>query len=303
MQNPSQPGAPASPRQVLLGLFIIAQLLYMLLNNTLGFVMWSTSHYGDEWGPLVDRVAPRFAKEQGHGWQWCDELQKNMRRWSQLTLQDEQWNLFAPDVGKGCCFPVVLLLNTDPGAADQGLPDWRPSFDARFGHHVNFGTGQPMDAVALLLSENEPQDVGAFFRVGNSRGRGFENDIWVSPLCKTIKTPGEDPAERLETSAEAAARLTRQVRNLAIDERETSLAYMKWRLRSWQQAHADAPPPTQVILLDRFYRIHAPDEGHGWDGPFVVPIMRWRPKTDQPHAEILLESYDFDQHRFSPVQP
>jgi len=101
------PPNPALPRRLsgILGLFIIAPAPVHAADNTLGFVMWSTSTMGTNGGRSWDRVAPRFAKEQGHGWQWCDELQKNMRRWSQLTLQDEQWKPFAPDVGKGCCFP------------------------------------------------------------------------------------------------------------------------------------------------------------------------------------------------------
>ena len=69
---------------------------------------------------------------------------------------------------------------------------------------------------------------------------------------------------------------------------------MQWRVEAWQRDHADEPAPKQVILCQRNYRIHGPDEGHGWDGPRLVPLCKWRP-TDKARV---LEWFDFTDERF-----
>jgi len=290
------PPRPQSPRQVILGLFIVGQLAFLLLSNLLGFVQWFNSTYVAEWGPLVQRVAPRFAEEKGHGWQWCEQLEKPMRTWTQLTLQDQAWSLFAPNPGTETGFPGLLLSDK---ADDSGRHNWTHLFDAQIGHHVL--APEPTSDV-VLLSDNEPADIREFFRMGTYRVRRYEGTMYITTRRSTVKNePGQVPEERLETPDELAQRLTRRTHKLASDYRESTLAYMKWRLKAWRQAHPDEKMPAQVILFQRSYRIHQLDEPPGWDGPFVVPILRWRPQAGQADANVVLDSYDFMQHRFVPV--
>src|SRR5262245_44396940 len=61
---------PASPRQALLGLFILVQIAFLFLANVLGFVQWFPTLEHDGANKLINRVAPRFAEKQGHAWQW-----------------------------------------------------------------------------------------------------------------------------------------------------------------------------------------------------------------------------------------
>ena len=158
------PASPASPRQVLLGVFILFQLAFLVVANLLGFVQWVPTEVTGEPKKLISRVAPDFANESGHGWQWADQLETNIRRWTQLTGQDQAWSLFAPSVGKATGFPAVLLIFDDPpneGPSLKGIPF---NFDQSLGFHLNFE--RATTKVELLLSENEPKDIHSFLRIG-----------------------------------------------------------------------------------------------------------------------------------------
>ena len=91
---------PASPRQFLLGAFILFQLAFLVVSNVLGFIKWSPSDLPERPKKLVNLALRDFAAEQGHGWKWAEQLEENIKRWTQLTGQDQQWSLFAPTVAK-----------------------------------------------------------------------------------------------------------------------------------------------------------------------------------------------------------
>jgi hypothetical protein len=96
--------------------------------------------------------------------------------------------------------------------------------------------------------------------------------------------------------------MTTEMRDLVSEYQATVLAYAKWRLKTWQQANPELPGPRQVVVCQRLFRIHDPEEAHGWDGPYLVPMARWRPRAGQADADVVLDSYDFAQQRFVPVK-
>ena len=280
---------PPSPRQVLLGLFILGQLVFLILSNVFSAVKWTPSQTKSETRRLLNRLAPEVAEETGHVWQWGDQIETNLRRWTQLTGQDQDWALFT-NVSKATGFPAVLLLWDEPVPTGPSLPGREPVFDAKNGFDfVKKETKEPQATPSeLLLSENEPEDITNFLRLGNCRVRRYEGQLYLNPQ------PYDD-----ESQNQLAERLTRRMRTLLTDYHDPALEYLKWRLKAWQSDNPDRPAPRQVVLLHRLYRIHGPTEATGWDGPYTIPLARWLPDA-RPDGPQVLEPFDFSNQRFVP---
>jgi hypothetical protein len=321
-----------SPRQVVLGLFILFQLGFLIFSNLLGFVTslpWELRELDKEKRRAINRVVPHFLNERGHGWEWCNQIEYSLRPWVQVTGQDQVWSLFAPSVNKVTGFPVVLLVWDEPAEeAPAGIPgtffalgaknginlcaDWTPSRSEepslRLACQMGLLTAQnpwelvnlyaacrlrqvePAPRLALLLSENEPHNVYDYVRFGKLRLRKFEGQLYINPEPYDYETP-----------ADLAGRMTRRLRRFLNDSHDPAMAYLKWRLKGWQREHPDRPAPKQILLLERFYRIHPPDEPRGWDGPYLIPLARWQPNRRPPAEDYVLEAYDFTNQRFYSV--
>jgi hypothetical protein len=277
---------PPSPRQVLLGLFILFQLAFLLFANLLSFVKSIPENAPDKPGKLLNRVAPQFVDGLGHGWQWGEQLENNLKRWWELTGQDQEWALFAPVVGKNAGLPCLLLLWDEMPFEAAGIPEGLFIVDAKNGFHMRHEL--LATKMQLLLSENEPRDTNDYFRIGKCRLRRYETPFYVNSQAQAKETP-----------ADTSSRMTRSSLYLANEYRELTLAYLQWRMNAWQREHSHEPAPKQVLLCERSYRIHDPDEPPGWDGPSLVPLIRWRPALDRPDEFRSLETFDFTERRFT----
>lgn len=320
---------PPSPRQVLLGLFIVGQIVFLVSTNLLGFATWFPSLNRKKPNQLINRTVPRFAEKQGNLWHWIEQYDGNLRRWTELTGQEQGWSLFAPTISKETAFPAVLLSWDEPFKEEAGFPGGLFSFHETNGFHLVgdwnhppeirqpslslaaqvgilaaqspwetlalAGTALAHDAakhprMELLLSENEPRDLHHYFRVSHCRVRKFEGNFYVNPQ----PYPNEGPDG-------LATRLTARMREFTDDYNDLAVSYLRWRLKTWQANHPDEPAPRQVILVERFFRLHGPKEDtRGWDGPYVVPIARWLPEGINPDR---LEPFDFGEQRFFPKAP
>ncbi|MSU80599.1 MAG: hypothetical protein EXS16_21235 [Gemmataceae bacterium] len=329
MSAQAKPAGYASPRQVLLGLFILFQLAFLIVNNFLDFVKWAPTEMKGESKKAINRIVPGFAEEQGHTWQWAEQVETNVRRWVQLTGQDQAWALFAPTVGTSTGFPTVVLLWDDPADDDTRLPGNFVTFDERNGFnfcglwdrpgetpslrtHGMLGAlaaNSPWERLAfeathidrtaatpkLLLSPNEPTDISNYLRVGNCRVRRYDGQFYFNPQpYSKYDQPKNDP----EPPATLAERMSRRTKRLLTDYHDPALEYLRWRLRAWEAENPGQPKPKQVLLMQRFYRIHGPTESRGWDGPYTLPIARWQPETRIVSLANKLEPFDFTQHRF-----
>jgi hypothetical protein len=324
---------PPSPRQVALGLFILLQLAFLIASNLLGYVKWAATEaeIPEETRRFINRAAPGFANERGHAWEWTDEISTAMRRWTQFTYQDQAWSLFAPTVSKATGFPAVVLIWEEASPDQPLLPGTMVAWNEENGIHLcapwnppagsepSLATArqlsvlaasspwealhlhmvattqenQPLSRMDIFLSDNEPADMNSYFRVGNCRVRKYEGALYVDLKRRANETPDD-----------LANRATRRVRKLVSDyhSHAQALAYMKWRLHAWQNAHPGPPAPKQVILFERFYRIHGPDEERGWDRPILFPIARWQIDGPYAKAAYVLEYFDFQNQRFEPVK-
>ncbi len=332
MSEQQESAGSASPRQVLLGLFILFQLAFLFVNNFLDLIKWAPTEMKGEPKKAVNRLAPGFAEEQGHTWEWTQQIDTNIRRWVQLTGQDQAWALFAPSVSKSTGFPAVVLLWDRPSEDGPGLPGSFVTYDERNGFNFCGLWERPGEAPSLrahgmlgllaantswdrlafvaaqsertagtpilLLSPNEPIDLSNYFRVGKCRVRRYDGQFYFNPqpYGKFDEPPSEpEPPETL------AERLSRRTKRLLRDYHDPALEYLRWRLRAWENENPGQAKPKQVLLVHRFYRIHGPDEQRGWDGPYTVPIARWQPDMRILSLANKLEPFDFTQSKF--VQP
>lgn len=249
-----------SPRQVLLGLVILFQLAFLLLSNTLSIVKTARDHLATDPISLP----------------WLDPIATGLNHWAQFTGQEQDWRLFAPTVTRTPAFPVVILFFEDE------MPDFvKLKHDARNGFHVD--PNRISVRRFILHSDNEPADIQTFFRVGKSRLRRVENLLCVLPLGKTG-----------ETREQAAARMNENVGSLRHQYEELAIAYMKQRIKDRHSQHQDEPKPRQVVLGQRSFRVHDPEERVGWDGPFFVPLLRWNLADPEHHLDV----FDFAVGKF-----
>jgi hypothetical protein len=327
MNAPTEPVPGHSPRQVILGLFILAQMAFLVAQNFLGFFEECQGRLPAEIKQTVGRIIPDWPEKQGHAWDHAELLSKRLRFWSQLTGQEQAWSLFAPGVAKRTGFPAVLLTwDDDPSPATvahllaandpwqaaallHALPleenDFLPADALRMATRVGtLAANSPFEAIALwaclntkpvsdrpspivLLSDNEPRDREHFFRFGHFRLRRIESQLVLNLMPGDDQTP-EDWSKSIKDHVREYGGLMH--------------GYLRWRLADWQAKNANVPPPRQVVFLDRAFRIHSPEEdGPRWDGPFVQPLARWLPhaKWDDEHGA--LERFDPIRQRFEPT--
>jgi hypothetical protein len=166
----------------------------------------------------------------------------------------------------------------------------RLDYDAKSGFNLVMPWERPPENVVWLPSENSPDDLNNYVKIGKARLRRYEGPLYMNAL------PYDD-----EPRADAEARMTRRMRRLMTDSHEPVLKYLEWRLQAWQRAHPDEPAPRQVLLFEIFYRIHNPDEQRGWDGPFLIPQARWQPDAPRQQGKYLVEPFDYSDQRFQPM--
>jgi hypothetical protein len=266
------PTGTPSTLQVLLGLFIVWQIIYGVVGNLLNVADESRSTLAAPEGEpahvqktaeVVEWLAPGWARKEGHVHDAAEVVAGLTRRWGQVTGQVQGWSLFAPSVGRHNTFVAVELRWDD---------------------------GSPLE---LLLSDNEPADPNHFFRLGDFRLRKYESHIDV------ILTLHDD-----ELTEAAAGRWRRLIEDKMDTDAKDMLAYLQWRWRRFQQAHPDRPTPSQVIFYVRRFSIPPPEQvPWRWDTSNyqmfdMQPLARWQPGADRGPDYSPLEMYNHETREF-----
>jgi hypothetical protein len=270
-----QPLLPAKPRSVLLGLFIVGQLVFLVVQNLGGWLQDQSGQVPADARAIVEQAAPDWLLKKGYAWNTQEGATHLTLRWSQVTLQLQTWSLFAPTIGTECVFPALLL--TEREFDELPIP----------------AGGSLLDAPALgrvVLSDNEPVDMKRYFRFGNYRLRRFENNLVV------YLTPREN-----ETPQEIADRWRDRIKEHVNENAALLLGYLRMRMRQIEPAPGE--PPRQVILLMRRFSLKGPEAGaEFFDGPFTMPVARWRLLANAGD-EAALDFYNPATQRFEPLRP
>jgi hypothetical protein len=277
--------------QVLLGLFISWQLLFLPAANYLAFL----PHGQADEGELSDsRSAPRQADASGAVQNAIDFAAGITDAWSHLTGQAQAWWLFAPEVPRSATFPIVELRWDDdsesvackaslaaPLAATNGVASAVLCFDFR-----QVPALQPVRLHTVL----EPKDPRHYFRPQSSFDRLFHYEIRLGLIVSNWneQTLGETPEFWRKAFKERVRRQWRSIR-----------AYFRWYVQHFQQENPELPPPKQVILSIRIYQIPGPGKASEvWPPPWEQPLARWRPDAPAESGNLPIEAFDPVARRF-----
>ena len=99
--------ANMTQRSVLLGLFVVVQLMFLIVQNAFTMLQEARLAACLRKFVIVQQIAPDWPDRKGHLWDFMEGSTTLTNRWSQATLQLQTWSLFAPNVGKDCVFSVV----------------------------------------------------------------------------------------------------------------------------------------------------------------------------------------------------
>lgn len=207
---------------LLLGVFVVWQLVYIPTASTLQFLPALKTSL--EKRPWAKDAASWVPDPQDAGSNRINSLQMACDRYWEASNQPQIWSLFAPNIARDVWFVAVELRWDDPA---QEIP----SAD-RFSPPVK------------LLSENEPADVQAFFRVGHFRIRRYEMAIEV----ELERKPAWTEAERLNHWRDT-------IRHKVAKYWDNMRSYLRYRSQYFAWQHPEAPPPRQVMLYVRHYPI------------------------------------------------
>lgn len=227
--------------RVLLGVFVLGQVGYLLV--CLLFNLETA---------LGSSIALPWLRA------WKEHVPNGVRQYGQLTAQEQNWQLFAPDVATEFAF-LEIELRWDAWDLEPGSVPVRNLEPVR------------------LPGKAEPDNLNAFVRTGNFRLRKYE--AWITPdtvswevTFENDSSP-EDPYSAAYLYHERAAKM---------------LAYLRWRLAGYRREHPEAPVPSQVLLWRHRYHIPKPPgpSPWGWDDYGFEYVGRWLPeREDEPGKE------------------
>ena len=321
-----------SPRQVVLGVFVLGQCAFLVVSNLLGIYQDQRSRLDADASRVIERVAPGYVTETGHAWKLPDEISTPLRRWEQLTGQYQAWSLFAPGIYKVTGFPAVVFVWEEPlsaealsrpgallaarngmdAAAIAALLKLRPDeFDPPA---VHIGPGLAAlaavhpDAVAHL--ERLAQDSTRLVRpiaidlfLSDNEPPDARNFFRFGNFRLRKYESGLVPYLREIDNGEPAAtfeRWQREIRSHVDANTDYLLTYLKWRTATYERRHPEWGVPRQVILVERNYKMLPPgdESGRGWDGPTILPLARWQPGATLANGQRRLERFNPVEKRF-----
>ena len=185
--------------RVLLGIFVIWQLVFLITSNLIGFLQDNRTRMLPEVRQSVEVMAPGWAEKQGVAWEVTETIASLDTEWSQLTGQDQKWALFAPAIARECVFPAIELR-------------WE-------------------NESQLVLSDYEPTDLNSYFRAGSYRLQRYERNLalTLAPLDGETSTK---TAERWREEIRAFVTEWTHILDGYIDWRVRQ-AMQQWPGRTW----------------------------------------------------------------------
>jgi hypothetical protein len=271
-----------------LGLFVLWQFVFLL-----GLNLCQVGHHYVDNVTGVGEAFPSLAAEDAAARQDPAKFEQITTRWTELTGQEQSWELFAPDVWYDIPFVAVEFrwqATPDGARSAAGLIAALAASQQLQTASAWLAAAPP--APVYLLSDNEPRDIHHYFRVGKFRLRRLEGhldlDFYVPP-DKSAEDMKDQWRQRVFERVRAQAAVMR--------------AYLEWRWTRYHLQHPDRDTPKQIILYVRLYRVPPPGASPWtWEGPEVRPIARWRPHVRYVPGRPQVEVYDLIAGRFDVME-
>src|SRR5438105_4690212 len=209
------PGRPTVARY-LLGLFVIWQFAFLFASNIVAFF----PHGDPEDGELSDsRTASARGTDSSPAQKLIDATSFLTDRWAHMTGQVQAWWLFAPGFPPQATFPVVELRWDDPDSPGQSH------------------SSEPVPSPVRIHSVLEPADPSSYIRPPGSFDRLFHYEVRFGLLLTAWDEQTKDDKLYREWEDAVQDRVRRQWRSMR--------AYLRWRVRQFQESRPELPPPTQ----------------------------------------------------------
>lgn len=323
MSNSRRP----STSQVLLGLFVAGQLLFLFVRNGVELAEQTRQHLPERMRQAANRLAPGWADERGQLNHLQETLDKTTKAYSQATEQLQNWSLFAPSVARECTFPALLLRwddDLEPGvkvknplallAAGNSLhalalsnlagsePDWLKTMERRWlSQHLSvLAASHSLEAatVCIVLFAPSPQRIHEKPALILSDNEPKDMTAFLRIGNYRLRKFEESFLLNLsvkdgESEAQARERWDGQIRDHLHAWGQIIQGYMRWRLKQVMNRTQQDDLPHEVILLQRRYEIARPEDAPPFiRGPFVMPLARWQPRLKWDDNHSPLEMYD-----------
>lgn len=269
--DPKMETSPGFTRRVLLGMFIVGQLVFLVSTNVLGLIQDFQEEMPDSTKAPLARLAPDWPAQKGHTYELFAGVLRVNRAWEQITGQYQRWSLFS-SIGRECVFPALeFIWEEDPRSAPvlgRG-GGWLLSQEpyALLGVAQAIQVREELPATRMVLSDNEPAAPDQFLRLGLYRIRKIESAVVV------YLAPWEG-----DTEADQISRYKRRIEKLVWQYQTLLLGYMKFRLKEWETRNPGLPRPKQIVLhMRRYHILEAKDHPEFWTGPHEAAVARWQP--------------------------
>jgi hypothetical protein len=247
MLTPHKPGI----RSILLGLFVLFQLLYLPLSNVIQLVPRDLPQQHGELDSAVQREGtatscrPIPVAVNGVG--------LAIDRWGELSGQAQRWSLFAPDVARQSCFPVITCYCVD---------------------RLNYAT--------VTLGPDTASETDHYFRWPSPLCRLFAYESLLAVVYRNCSEVSL--SQRQEEWGAAISERVRQQQN-------SLQAYFRWNLELFKKRYPDQPAPVEMVLHVLVMPSPKPGETVR-PASFEVPLARWFPKRSPNQEFLAVEAYD-----------
>lgn len=314
-------------RSAALGLFVLVQMVFLVLANFLPFVQTAAPHLPEPGRRVLAALdaTPRQGNGSGAGLPVLDAV----RFWEDLTGQEQNWSLFAPEVSRRCGFPLVLLRwdepPTHPTVAARIAALF--GFESAPGRAAAFGSLRPDLHARFLETELAARILAPLAASHGLEGLTFRiEDLFPAqrPLVPwPVASPNQPhdleayfrlggfrlrrfegvllPALEEQTRPEA---LRATVRDHVHRHRELVRGYLRWRLHDLEANSPCRWNPRSLVLAGRYVSIREPGaKGLPWNETWIVPLARWTVPQPGEAGPGLLEWYDPLAATFVPCPP
>ncbi|MCE9530406.1 MAG: hypothetical protein K8T89_04635 [Planctomycetes bacterium] len=248
-------------KAILLGLFVLFQVVYLPLSNLIQLVPREMPVQRGEFDIRIQREGTatdiRFIQEGING------LGSAIDRYGEISGQVQAWSLFAPDFGKQSIFPVM-----ETKTSHDGIVRW-----------------------IQLNPKHLPHDPNNYFRWPGQLSRLDSYDFLIAIIYWNAS----------ETSLRERREEWRQAVLDRVRQQQRSLqAYFGFSLKLYHQLRPELPPPSEMILRVIVFPTPLPGSRER-PPTFMIPLARWRPNTEPTPGYLPVEAYDLVLEKFVPL--
>jgi len=243
-----------------LGIFVLFQLVYLPLANLIQLLPREMPPARGE----LDSPAQRegTASDVRPIQEAINGMGTAVDHWGELSGQTQRWSLFAPDVSRQSCFPVMKFYCVGPD--EFATATFKPDIAAEPDHYIRL----PSPPCRLYAYESL---LAVVFGNFNEQSLAEHPEQWRQAIRE---------------------RTLRQQKSLE--------AYFRWNLDLFKKRYPDEPAPVEMVL--RVLIIPAPKPGESdRPASFEVPLARWRPSEASRPGYAPFDVYDPVAKEFFPL--